>query len=358
MAALAHLKDILADAQTVAPAEEAPLPTALVYSNEAEFDARWAAELANGPYHQRIARFAPLEIGRLPSGTVLRGEHHFLITWNGHVAIESVPHALVADAAMLDQAMARDLVLEEVEQECLTLTRYGHGTWGHWLGEILPIAALVEERFPRRFRYAVPRHGTGPYTEVMIQSLAAYGIETDRIVWLRQDRAHRLLRAWAMTAVWSDHAPHPAAMRALRSSPHLSPYKGHTKLALLRQDWTTRALANAEEVEGVLRSEGFHITDMAGRPFAEQVEAFRSAEIVFGVLGSGLTGLAYSPDLVRVVAASPSGFSDRFFYALVQARRGKWAEVKGATQWDGEGMMRDAPFEIPIPALRAALAHV
>lgn len=358
MAALAHLKDILIDAQTVVPAQEAPLPTALVYSNEAEFDARWAAELANGPYRERMARFAPLDIGRLPPGAVLRGEHHFLISWNGLVAIESVPHALLADAHMLDQALARELVVEDVEQECLILSRYGHGTWGHWLGEILPIAAVVEDRFPCRFRYAVPRHGAGPYTEVMIQSLAAYGIETDRIVWLRQDRAHRLLHAWAMTPVWSDHAPHPAAMRALRSSLRCARSEGHAKLALLRQDWTTRAVANIEQVEGVLRAEGFHITDMAGRPFADQVNAFHCAEIVFGILGSGLTGLAYSPDLVRVVAASPSGFSDRFFYALVQERRGRWAEVKGPTRWAGEGMMRDAPFEIPIPALRAALAQL
>ena len=62
----------------------------------------------------------------------------------------------------------------------------------------------------------------------------------------------------------------------------------------MRRDWATRAIANCDEVEQFLRAEGFTITDAATLPFLEQVRMFQSAQLVFGVIGSGFTG-SYSP---------------------------------------------------------------
>ena len=144
----------------------------------------------------------------------------------------------------------------------------------------------------------------------------------------------------------------------LRATAPERPVPAPSRLALMRRDWSTRKIVNAREVQTLVSAAGFHVVDMVGLSFAEQVRVFRSAEIVFSVLGSGLTGLVYSPDGVKVIAVSPSGWSDRFFYALTQLRGGHWAEVKGPTTWTGVGMLRDAPFEIPLPAILAALACV
>lgn len=358
MAARVPLGQILTAPQTLFVSQQARLPTSLIYSNEADFNPRWAAELAEGPYHERIAHFDAIEFGRLPAGVMLRGEYHHLLCWEGSVVNESIPHALRDDPASLDAALAKPLSVAEVDDECVIIARYGHGTWGHWIGEILPMAVAVESAFPGRFLYAIPQSGSETYVTPMLQSLAAYGIRIERLAWLRANRAHRFQGAWAVTPVWSDHAPHPAVLDMLRTAAPALTALAPNRLALMRRDWSTRTIVNADEVQTFLSAAGFHVIDMAGLSFTEQVRVFRSAEIVFSVLGSGLTGLVYSPDGVKVIAASPSGWSDRFFYALTQLRGGRWAEIKGSTTWAGDGMLRDAPFEIPIPALRAAIAHL
>ena len=245
---------------------------------------------------------------------------------------------------------------DELTGECVLLTRWGHGTWGHWLAEILPMAALIERRYPGRFRYAVPDHGDTSYGAAVLDSLHAYGIDAHRLIRIPPVKSCFLANARIVTPIWSDHAPHPAALDVMRGSVRLCPYRpGWEKIALMRRDWPTRTIANGDEVERFLSAEGFTITDAASMPFLDQVRMFQSAKMVFGVIGSGLTGLIYSPDEVGIVAVGPASWGDRFFYALAQHRRGRWSEVRGRSKWAGESIMRDAPFEISLQALRDGL---
>ena len=39
----------------------------------------------------------------------------------------------------------------------MIVARYGFGTWGHWIGELLPKIVTVEAAFPGRFSFAIPR---------------------------------------------------------------------------------------------------------------------------------------------------------------------------------------------------------
>ena len=174
------LRRILIAPQTLFPPQQARLPTSLVYSNEADFDPRWAAELAQGPYSERIAHIDAIEFGRLPTGVMLRDEHHHLLCWEGSVVTESLPHAFRDDTTALDAALTKPRPVAEIDDECVIVARYGHGTWGHWVGEILPIAVAVERAFPGRFRYAIPQSGPETYVTPMLQSLAAYGIRIER----------------------------------------------------------------------------------------------------------------------------------------------------------------------------------
>ena len=256
------------------------------------------------------------------------------------------------DPELLRQAVTQPEEVADVDEECVLLARYGYGTWGHWLGEILPIASIVEHRYPRRFRYAVPRLQSA-YGCVVKESLRAYGIDAGRLIVLPRGKSVRLANAWAVTPIWSDHTPHPAALDVMRGGVRLSAYRpGYEKIALMRRDWPTRGILNGEEIERFFEARGFRITDAGGMPFVEQVRMFQSASVVFGVIGSGLTGLIYSPNGVRVIGAGPALWGDRFFVALGQHRAAAWAEVRGPSQWDGKtGHLRDALFSIPMAAL-------
>jgi hypothetical protein len=143
----------------------------------------------------------------------------------------------------------------------------------------------------------------------------------------------------------------------MRGSVRLAAYRpGFEKVALMRRDWATRGIHNGDEIERFLEARDFRITDAGGLPFVEQVRMFQSASVVFGVIGSGLTGLIYSPNGVRVIGAGPALWGDRFFVALGQHRAAAWAEVRGPSQWDGKtGQLRDAFFSIPMAALADAI---
>ena len=62
------------------------------------------------------------------------------------------------------------------------------------------------------------------------------------------------------------------------------------------------------------------MVEIGGLSFAEQVATFAAAQTIVGVLGSGLSGMLYSPAGVRVLTLAPSRWSDLFFFALMQNR--------------------------------------
>jgi hypothetical protein len=347
------LKSLFISAETLFPETACELPIAVVHTDDAE-----AEQLISTAYAARRARFDPIALGRLPRGITLCGGEFRVIVFNERLALESVPPGMRNDEKWLEDTILEAVEPTYIEEECVLLTRYGHGTWGHWLGEILPTAAIVERLYPGRFKYAVPQHASS-YGAVMRESLRAYGIETNRILPVSWIKAVRFANAWAVTPIWSDLAPHPAALDVMRGAVRLGPYRpAWDKVGLLRRDWPTRNITNNAEIEKILEANGFTIVDVSALPFVDQVRMFQSANLIFGVLGSGLTGLIYSPPHVRVLTVGPVTWRDQFFYSLAQHRRAKWAEVHGPTRWDGSGLMRDAAFDVPIPALLQAMERL
>ena len=92
--------------------------------------------------------------------------------------------------------------------------------------------------------------------------------------------------------------------------------------------------------------------DIEALSFSQQVLLFRHAENIFSVLGSGLAGLLFSPDAIKVVTIRPEQWLDRFFTALMQLRRGKWADISGPTS--GNNPMSD-PFSVVDDEVASAL---
>lgn len=354
-----RLLDVLEDSQTLLPAVSIPLPATIRHTNEAAFDAEWTNHLLNEAYAERVANVERVDLGRIPAGTVLGGAHHFILWVDNETVADTLPHALRGDCA---DALAALRISEPLpanfNEECLLLARYGHGTWGHWLGEILPAAVAAERSHPGRFRFLVPAH-SGAYGIRLRASLAAYGIGIDRIIVTDGSRPLRLSRAWCVSPIWSDHIPHPMAIELLRTTLTTEFLESSpTVVALTRREWHSRGIANANEIIPFLEATGFREVDVAALPFLGQVALFRTARRIFSVIGSGLTGLIYSPDGVEVLAAGPARWGDRFFYALGQLRAARWVEVRGPSSWNGCGEMRDAPFTIAPAALAEGLSKL
>ena len=327
------------------------LPNLCVFSNAAAaLQADWATA-----YAARVAHVDDVSLVRLPTGTEVCGRAGFAARVGPFLVSEQLTRDAPVDLAHTMRLFDAGDATLEVDAETVLIARFGEGTWGHWLVELLPKLAVCEAMWPGRFRYAVPHWAirSGLLGDRMLESMAAYGVTAERLVQVRSDAVVRFSRLHALTPVFCD-IMHPDVAGLLNriDPPRPSPV---AKLALLRND-RRRGVSNMDAVRRVLEDHDFTCIDIAAKSFSEQRSLFAGAGTVFSVLGSGLSGLIFSPDKARVLTAAPDRFADRFFYGLLQVRQGSgWAEVRGPVATPDPQHYRDSAFEIPMPDLQRAL---
>lgn len=301
------------------------VPRSTVYENISEFDASFSENIIRHVYSDRSVNVQSIDLIQLETATV-HARADFTVSVDTASILEQQPPWY---GPTTENIMASPGPVEEVAQDAVIIARYGFWTWGHWLGELLPKLVLTERAFPGRFHYVVPDTGDFPQWRNFRDSIEAYGVSRSRLILIKPEIALKLRRPWAVTPVWSDRVMHPDAAEAMRSSLSGSPRRLGRKIALFRQADSARTLVNWDQIATMLVARGYEIIDIAALPFATQVEAFREATAVFSTLGSGLTGLIYSPIGVRVLSVAPSLFGDWFFYALLAGRQGLYADVRG-----------------------------
>ncbi len=293
-----------------------------------------------------------IEFGRLPAGIrTISGE--FALAWNDQALRGTMSGNVLKRVDTIATQVAQQIPVQTIDREVVLLARWGHHTWGHWLGQALPLGAMIEARFPGRFVYAVAQE-RGNYGRRVMESLVAYGIGQDRVLQLIPARRWRFERAYIATSAWTNHAIHPDALDVMRSTVQATAGKGVSRIAILRRDSVKRGIVNGQEVADALLDAGFHITEMADTPFSDQVSIFREARELFSILGSGMTGLIYSPDGVRVITVRPEQWKDSFFYRLAQPRGGEWNELTGPSEPGCPA--KDAAFRVDVSLLRTVLA--
>lgn len=351
------LAALLGAAETIIPAYDANIPAAVVYTNAAELGMRrFLDTMLQGRYRPYHARFEPVMIGRLPADALLLGGHSYWLVAGGALMIDQInPLTPDIDANLLALGEL-PFETEHVDEPCLLLSRYGDVTWGHWVAEILPRAIMAEQAFPRRFRYLIGAQistGGGQYAKRVLESLAAYGIGADRLLPVRLDRHYRFSDLHAVTGIWSAAGMNQQVMKVMRAAAAAAHGPSPRRLAVLRRDAATRNVANYDDVERRLAARDFMIVDPGARSFAEQVALFREATQIFGVLGSGLIGLIYAPDGVKLASLAPGAWADTYFHGLVQLRHGWHADIRCPVLWTGEGIERDAPVLAPLRHIEA-----
>jgi len=350
MLALPLLRDVARHRETLVAATSAILPNALVYTNIESLSPAFGAHMVHDIYPSRRLEFSPISLWQLPTGTVLLADNNFYLSIAGQLISDYVPEFLrdkMPASASLDVGP-----MEDVSEPLLLGARYGVGTWGHWLGEILPGIVVAEHFYPQRFRYVLP-----PLGPPFIQSLEAYGIGVDRIFPIRTDRVYRFASLFAVSQTLQDSAPHPIVLDLVRAKFDNSLTDANLRVAVLRDDGVRRRLKNLHLIRSFVTEMGFTCVSPSKLSFREQVSVFQRSDHIVGVLGSGLTGLVYARNGVKVLSLSPVNFGDRFFYALTQSRSGTFADVRGhVTTIDTEFPGRDDEFEIEVQEMQSALA--
>ena len=329
------LADLAVAAETILPALALTVANATVFSNVEALNPAFGRHLHNDIYTARDCALAAVPLFRLPAGAILHGGGEFLVTSDGKLVREQIGPYLDGDPAGIVRLIAEPRPVVVIDGDCLLVARFGIYTWGHWLGELLPKAVLAESRYPGRFRFAMPSQVlTDPRPEVpwirMRESLLAYGIDASRILPVDAGCDYRFQALYAVGSVWSDHVMHPAAAAAMRERlmPAMRPAgPGVEKRVALLREGDGRSIVNAGEVAELLRQKGFSFHPIGRLRFWDQVQLFRSATVLFSVLGSDLTGLIYAREGIQVVSVAPSIFGDRFFYAMILDRHGRYADA-------------------------------
>lgn len=322
--------------------------------------------LTMAAYGARIARVSEVLLARVrPGCEVYRWKDQYLLQHGDAFLDEQVlPELRNHDGIAAFPAWGQCAAAVEIDCEAVLIARHGERTWGHWLDELLPKAAVCERWYPGRFFYVVPDVSLDERTLFgwrAMESLYAYGVPPERIIRIRDDVCYRFSRLHVMSSIWSDMMMHPRVAHLMREvriaeANNGAPVPGD-KFALLRGDNRRRGIANHAPLRSLLRDAGFTRVDIGFLPFAAQVRLFRQARTIFSVLGSSLAGLVYSTPSSHVLAVAPEMFSDRFFYALMQLSFLRYAEIKGPVAGEDPHLYRDSSFTVPVETVARVLAE-
>jgi hypothetical protein len=247
---LCRLADVLVEKETIFPMREVPLDDLVVFSNS---DTTYTTPA----FRARNAKSDSIDVGRLPRGTTLHGSHLFAACVGNSWIVETVPPYLQEQMRLTPPDPPTEKI--PIQDECFIAACYGHGTWGHWLGEILPLVALAERVYPGRFRYATTFYGGdgASYDSRVAESFAAYGISENRLFRMMANRSYTFSSAHWITPAWSDHILHPDVATVMRGAVHLDPLSEHERIALPRRGARGRALVNPEGIADLLRDYGY-----------------------------------------------------------------------------------------------------
>ncbi len=198
--------------------------------------------------------------------------------------------------------------------------------------------------------------------------LAALGVPTDDVLWVREGEAatvetlvaampqmanphyvdENIRETWAR--IVSGLGPDPIAGRRPE------------RIFLSRRGQRQRTCGNTDEVEAFFEDLGFAIVVPEELTFAEQVHAFRAAKVVAGFGGSALFSAMFNPDARLVVLSSRSYVAANEY--LIAAANGNeihyfWAPA--SIEQPRAGFSAEAyrsGFEFPIDEHREALTAV
>ncbi|MBX9929532.1 MAG: glycosyltransferase family 61 protein [Gemmatimonadaceae bacterium] len=261
-----------------------------------------------------------------------------------HVAAWA-PHALLLDVPRpRTRHLSRALLLGSGYSE----------NYYHWLFEVLPRLALLDDLGDPALRLLVP----GPLRPWQAETLALLGMDAGRLEVIADDESVTVGELFAPRTVAREGMVDDWAIAWVRTRLARPADRGSARLYLARKS-QLRLLAGDAEVEAAVRARGYTIVEPASRTVAEQIALFADAAVIAAPTGAALSNVAFAPAGAQLVSLNPRTFVGPTF--LTQARAcGQDAhvvlgvEVTGSVQQPHWGYRVD-PADV-VRALEAAEA--
>ena len=260
------------------------------------------------PEQDFSALIANVSNGFEAPGVFFSGPEDLIV--NGHAFnVISAQSGLIKDSILLkDHLPLKDFfapvtqtrTMDDAGKSMLVASNIFAHNYFHWTTQCMAAILL--------YRIAIKPSGgaiaTAGLMPIMLEMLQLHGVEMDVMEIGPQQMAvisggyHSNLLGHGFT-----HVPHPQIVRLLREPlGRITPSRAFgRKLYISRKDSAKRRLMNEDAVAQRLLARGFEILQLSDLSLADQMAAFRDAEVIVAPHGAGLTNLLYC-DVARAPA--------------------------------------------------------
>lgn len=244
--------------------------------------------------------------------------------------------------------------IAEISEESLLMRKRGESNYGHWLIEILP-KLNIASRFIDAACLVIP-NAQGLMKEVIRDSLAMVSPTHPKIVPKGASSVSHF-RSLVIVDGLTSHGTFMSPLVFSDISRMLDKAGGGgLKRLYVARPGSSRSISNEYELLELLGQKGFQVIDPGSMSFTQQVSAFKSAEIVIGVMGAAMTNIMFCPRGCKVINIAPANFPDTFFYLISCLRGLVYNEIRGKN--DDESDSRNVPFRIDLKKLVICLENL
>ncbi len=193
----------------------------------------------------------------------------------------------------------------------------------HWMTEFLP-------RLRGVCAYNV-RHGARPKILVerdppswVVESLTLAGVSPDECIEWEFEKIeveNLIVPRFNRKGFPTPFDPSPTDLAWIRnrllSAVAAGPVETSSRIFVSREDADSRRLENREEIIDLVSEYGFDVVVPSERSVAEQVNLFRSADVIVGPHGAGLTNLLFAQD-ATLVELIPRDYTEIYYYMFAE----------------------------------------
>lgn len=267
----------------------------------------------------------------------LTGKVEYSAAWSHALKSESGLHVQHSLGASLNPKLAENverswslalskphnLNVVKVEGPIYIAQNEGSGTWGHWLVHNLPRVILFLRKVPNG-RVVIPDDYRSERYKSCLQLLEKFDVGLDKLIFLRRSEILLAESVFLIDIPYINGSAHPVVFdlyAEIRCKKGLS----NSDRTFINRTAGTRKISNFNDVDPILRRNGFNISSELGG-LEDQISLWNNSKVISGVLGSDLTNMLFG-DVDQLYVITPEWFGDRFFYGLAASLGIEWNEL-------------------------------